>query len=312
MIVVTGGAGFVGSNLVHALNRAGVDDILVVDHFDDGDQFLNLVHARFLDLLDRDSLMSRLPGLGGVRAVFHQGARTATTETDGELLLRNNIDFSKQLMSWCLEHEVPCLHAGSASVYGTGRLGFREEPGCEEPLNAYAFSKWVVDQWLRRQLPRARSQLVSLRYFNVYGPNELHKGNMCSPILHFHRQIETDGRIRLFAGSEGFRRDFVSVDDICALNLWCLEHPEVSGILNAGTGRARSFAEVASIMRRHYDDADVEEVPFPENLAGRYQAFTEADTSALRKAGYDRPFMELEQGIADYVDVLRSNGGRRI
>jgi len=303
MLVITGGAGFIGSNLVHALNAAGRDDLVIVDDFTDGDKCRNLARARFLDLWDRDDLPWRLDDLDDVDAVLHQGACSSTTETDGAFLLRNNIDYSKHLIRWCLEHEVPCLHASSASVYGDGERGFREDPDCEEPLNPYAFSKWVIDQWIRR-LPASASQLVSLRYFNVYGPNEAHKNGQFSPMMHFHRQIAEHGEIRLFAGSEDFRRDFIAVDDVCAVVLWCLEHPEVSGIANCGTGEAR-------IMQGHYAGAAITEVPFPPHLEGKYQAFTRADISVLRSWGYTRPFTTLEAGIGDYVAILQRDGGLR-
>ena len=312
MILVTGGAGFIGSNLVHALNAAGADDIVVADDLTDGDKCRNLSRARFLDLIDSDDLFARLNSLPKIDAVLHQGACSATTERDGRFLLRNNIEYSKRLITWCLEREVPVLFASSASVYGEGDHGFCETADSEEPLNAYAFSKWVVDCWIRRQLPKAKSQLVSLRYFNVYGPNEIHKAaqGMCSPILHFHRQIAEDGAIKLFAGSDNFRRDFVHVDDCCAVNRWFIEH-DVSGIFNCGTGTARSFADVAQAMEGCYDNATVTEVPFPDHLKGKYQAFTQADLTKLREAGCDHDFTTLEDGIARYVEILKTDGGYR-
>jgi len=313
MILVTGGAGFIGSNLVHALNAGGEDAVVVVDDLTVGDKCRNLARARFLDLIDRDALFDRLDDLPRPRAVLHHGACSATTERDGRYLLATNVDYSKRLIAWCLEREVPVVFASSASVYGDGTRGFREAAECEEPLNPYAFSKWMVDGWIRRQLPRARSQLVSLRYFNVYGPGEVHKAadGMCSPVLHFHRQLEADGTIRLFAGSDGFRRDFIHVDDCCAVVRWFLEHGDRSGVFNCGTGTDRSFAEVARTMVGVYAGAEVTEVPFPDHLAGAYQAFTRADLTRLREAGYDATFTDLETGIANYLEVLRRDGGYR-
>ncbi|MDA3963254.1 MAG: ADP-glyceromanno-heptose 6-epimerase [Planctomycetota bacterium] len=312
MIIVTGGAGFIGSNLVHALNTAGEDDIVVVDDLTEGDKCRNLSRARFSDLIDSEALFERLDQLPKPRAVLHQGACSSTTERNGRFLLANNIDYSKRLISWCLEREVPVLFAGSASVYGDGERGFSDDDAsCEEPLNAYAFSKWVVDGWIRKQLPALRSQLVSLRYFNVYGPNELHKEGMCSPVCHFHRQINESGAIKLFAGSEAFRRDFIHVDDCCAVNLWFLEHGDCSGVYNCGTGSARSFTDVGTIMSPLYDGGSVNEVPFPDHLKGKYQAYTQADLSRLRAVGCDHEFTSLEDGVARYVAVLQRDGGYR-
>ena len=311
MIIVTGGAGCIGSNLVRGLNRAGVDDILIVDNLDEVDKHRNLDGARFLDFVDKRDFLARLPGfVGQVQAVFHEGACTVTTERDGTYLLRNNYEYSKTLLAWCLDRHVHFLYASSASVYGAGEAGFAEDERCEHPLNGYAFSKLLFDRWVRRLLS-GKSQaglppVVGLRYFNVYGPNERHKGAMASPVLQFHRQVVKTGALKLFAGSEAFRRDFVFVDDVVSVNLFFLERPDKSGIFNCGTGEAHSFSEVAGLVTAHREGVRIETVPFPEALAGKYQSHTCADLIRLRAEGYASAFTPLEQGVACYTKTLDS------
>jgi ADP-L-glycero-D-manno-heptose 6-epimerase len=310
MLIVTGGAGFIGSNLVHALNRAGRSDIIVVDDCKDADAFRNLNRCEFLDLVASDDFISRLDDFADCEGVFHQGAISATTEKDGRALLRNNIDTSKRLLAWTQAKAIPFLFASSASVYGNGDDGFHDDtPGCEYPLNGYAFSKWLFDRHVRRLAGTFRSQVVGLRYFNVYGRQEWHKGGMCSPVLHFHRQIAAEGRLKLFAGSDGFRRDFVTVEDCCAVNLWFWTHPQISGIFNCGTGQVASFAEVAHLVAAEHPTARIEEVPFPDHLKGKYQAYTCADLTRLRAAGYDAPFTPVSVGVPAYARSLKGPAG---
>jgi ADP-L-glycero-D-manno-heptose 6-epimerase len=310
MILVTGGAGFIGSNLVRGLNRRGHDDILVVDDLTQGEKHRNLNSLRFRDLVDYRDFEQRLEQFRGERieALFHQGACSDTTERDGRFMLRVNYEYSKTLLAFALGR-CPFLYASSAAVYGDGRRGFREVPACEEPLNVYAFSKFLFDRHVRRLLPRPPTQVLGLRYFNVYGPQENHKGRMASVVYQFHRQASAGEPLKLFAGSREFVRDFVHVDDAVALNLHFLEQPGTSGIFNCGTGRARSFLDLAQATVRHYPGARIEEIPFPADLAGKYQAYTQADLAALRAAGYGREFTALEAGVASYVAVLRSAGG---
>lgn len=316
MYIVTGGAGFIGSNLVRALNQRGIDDILVVDDLTDGEKHLNLNALDFTDFVDWRDLDGGWEELieEDVEAVFHQGANSDTMERDGAQMMHQNFDCSKQVLFACLDAEVPLFYASSASVYGGGEGGFREELACEDPLNVYAYSKFLFDQFVRRVLPEATSQVVGLRYFNVYGPQEMHKGRMASVMYHFHNQIQKDGQVRLFEGSEGFRRDFIHVDDVVAVNMWLLENPEVSGIFNCGTGTSRSFLDIAEIMKAHSDlwgtAFDIETVPFPEALVGKYQAFTEADLGQLRAAGFDGTFTSLEEGVLAYSKTLVATGGR--
>ncbi len=310
MIIVTGGAGFIGSNLVRGLNRRGVDDVLIVDDLEQGDKHVGLNALRFTDLLDYRDFAERLDDFRSerVEAIFHQGACTDTTERDGRFMLRVNYEYSRDLLAFALGR-CPFLYASSAAVYGSGDGGFREEPGCEWPLNVYAFSKLLFDRHVRRILPRAETQVVGLRYFNVYGPQENHKGAMASVIFKFERQIRAGGRVSIFEGSDDFRRDFVFVDDVVDVNLHFLDRPETGGIFNCGTGRDESFLELARCVASHYEGAEVVEIPFPEELVGKYQTYTQADLTRLRGAGYEREFTALADGVAAYVHVLKESGG---
>lgn len=319
MIVVTGGAGFIGSNLVAALNRRGREDILVVDDLTDGTRFANLVTCRFLHYLDKDEFRALVrsggPELHGVQAVLHQGACTDTMEWNGRYLMDNNYRYSMEVLDFCTRRRIPLIYASSAAVYGTGER-FAEMPGNERPVNPYGFSKLVFDQHVRRNASSFPAPVIGLRYFNVYGPGEAHKGTMASVIHHFNRQIIEAGRMRLFRGTGGYadgeqKRDFVHVDDIVAVNLWFLDHGTRAGIFNVGTGRARSFNDVASAVAAWHgrDPKDcIEYVDFPAKLVGRYQHFTQADLAALRAAGYDAAFTPLEEGVRRCLDTLNGAG----
>ena len=309
MIIVTGGAGFIGSNLVAGLNARGYDDILVVDHLVNGRKMLNLADLDIHDYLDRDDFIARLRAgedFGPVEALFHQGACSATTEWDGQYIMRNNFEYSKTLLHWCQRQRTPFLYASSASVYGNGRQGFREARACEVPLNMYAFSKFQFDQYVRRLLPTASGQIVGLRYFNVYGPREAHKGTMASTAWHFYHQIKEQGTARLFSGCDGYadgeqRRDFVYVGDCVDVNLWFLDHPDKSGVFNCGTGRAQTFNEMAGAVIAYLGYGQIEYIPFPEHLRGAYQRFTRADLASLRQVGYRNGFKEVTDGVHAYL-----------
>lgn len=310
MIIVTGGAGFIGSNIVQGLNILGETNILVVDDLEDGSKFVNIADLQIADYLDKDEFLARVEAGQdfGARALFHEGACSATTEWDGRFMMRNNYGYSKALLHYCLERGTQYLYASSASVYGAGPV-FAERLENEKPLNVYGYSKFQFDQYVRRCLGQTQSQVVGFRYFNVYGPREQHKGSMASVAFHFNNQIKTDGYCRLFEGTGGFsdgeqQRDFVYVADCVAVNLWFLEHPEVSGIFNLGTGRAQSFNDVAKAVIAWHEAGEIKYVPFPDHLKGRYQSFTEANISALRAAGYDAPFKTVEEGTQLYLDWL--------
>lgn len=312
MIVVTGGAGFIGSNIVKGLNARGCDDVLVVDDLTDGTKFRNLAGCNIRDYLDKDDFLAAIERgdeFGApIDAVFHQGACSSTTEWDGRFMMKVNYAYTKALFHYCQKRGIPFIYASSASVYGAGPT-YIEDPRFEAPLNVYGYSKYLFDQYLRRHLGQLNAQAVGLRYFNVYGPNEQHKGSMASVAYHFYHQVREHGRVRLFEGSDGYgpgeqRRDFIHVDDIVAINLWFLDHPGQSGVFNAGTGSARTFNDVARAVIGWHGSGEIEYVPFPEHLVGRYQSFTEADLSLLRRAGYDRPFISVEDGVRRYMEVL--------
>ena len=311
MIVVTGGAGFIGANIVHALNQRGETDILVVDDLTDGTRFRNLAELDITDYMDKHEFLEKVKANalpGGIRAVFHEGACSDTTEWDGKFMMENNYTYSKELLHWCMHQKVPFLYASSAAVYGASDE-FREERGCEKPLNVYGYSKWQFDQYVRKVLPAADSQIVGFRYFNVYGPREQHKGKMASVAYHLHEQIKAGQNPKLFEGWDGYpdggqQRDFVFVDDVCKVNLWFFDNPEKSGIFNLGTGRAQSFLEVAEAVIEYHQKGKVEFIPFPDELKGRYQSFTQADISALRDAGYAEAFTDVAGGVAAYLAWL--------
>jgi len=308
MIIVTGGAGFIGSNLIAGLNRLGHDDILVVDNLSNAAKHLNLNRVTFSDYLDKEDLFDALDSLEEVEAIFHQGACSSTTETDGRYMMRNNYRYSRRLLDFALQRRVPFLYASSASVYGSGGDGFAERPECEYPLNVYAFSKFSFDNHVRRVLPTAQSQVLGLRYFNVYGPQENHKGTMASVAFHLFGQLCDGDEMKLFEGSDGFRRDFVHVDDAVAVNLHFLR-TGASGIFNCGTGEARSFEDVGRTLQSLAGRGELRSIPFPDHLVGRYQAYTHADLTELRAAGYERPMTSLEDGLQRYFEVLDDTGG---
>ena len=318
MILVTGGAGFIGSNLVAELNARGRDDIWVVDDLEQGDKFRNIADAQLGEYTDKDdfaALMDRRDAsLGRITGVLHQGACSDTTEHDGRFMMRTNYSWSKALLEVALRQRIPMVYASSAAVYGGGER-FVEEPGCEAPLNVYGYSKLLFDQHVRRMLPTAQSQIVGLRYFNVYGPREQHKGPMASVVWQLHNQLMDTGRVRLFEGTDGYgdgeqRRDFVSVGDVVNVNLWLLDNPDRSGIFNVGTGAASSFNALARAVIAVHGGGELGYVPFPESLVGKYQSFTQADIGRLRAAGYDAPFRTVEQGVAEYLDGLGGAAGR--
>ncbi len=311
MFIVTGGAGFIGSNVVKALNLRGESDVLVVDDLTDGHKFRNIADCDIADYLDKDDFLQAVrdgKSFGKVQAVLHQGACSTTTEWDGRYMMANNYEYSKELMHYCMEGRIPFIYASSASVYGAGPE-FREDPACEQPLNVYGYSKFLFDNYVRRRLDRAPAQIVGMRYFNVYGPREAHKGSMASVAWHFNAQLKADGEVRLFEGSDGYengeqRRDFVYVGDVADVNLWLCDNPGVSGIFNVGTGRSQTFNEVARAVIDWHGRGELRYVPFPDHLKGSYQSFTEADMSALRAAGYTAPMRDVAAGVKSYLDTL--------
>ncbi len=309
MIVVTGGAGFIGSNIVYKLNERGIYDILIVDSLKNSSKQRNLNALKFLDFIDKDDFLAHLNSFKKISVMFHNGACSNTMETDGKYMMKNNYEYSKELLSYCVNNKTRFIYASSASVYGNGLKGFREEIECEYPLNVYAFSKYIFDQYVRNNLSKITTQVVGLRYFNVYGQQENHKAKMASVINHFHNEIKNEGKMKLFEGSEGFLRDFIYVDDVVNVNLFFFDNPSVKGIFNCGTGKAESFLKIAKIMENLYEGTKVEFIPFPDALKNKYQTFTQADLTNLRKAGYKKEFTSLEEGIKKYVKYLKENDG---
>jgi ADP-L-glycero-D-manno-heptose 6-epimerase len=310
MLIVTGGAGFIGSNIVRALNARGREDIVVVDDLTDGRKFFNLVDCAIDDYWDKADLFERLQGgEEPPEAVLHQGACAVTTEWNGRHMLADNYEYSVDLLDYCQEHGVPLIYASSAAIYG-GTAGFREDdPGLERPLNVYGYSKLLFDRYVRNNVVAGDPQVVGLRYFNVYGPGEAHKGPMASVVWHFRQQLADSGEMRLFEGSHGYgdgeqRRDFIHVDDVVQVVLWFLDHPEKSGIFNVGTGASASFNELAQAVIDYSGRGRIRYVPFPAALESSYQSFTEADLSALRAAGFANAFSDVRAGVPRYLAAL--------
>jgi ADP-L-glycero-D-manno-heptose 6-epimerase len=334
-IVVTGAAGFIGSNIIKGLNARGIDNIIAVDDLTLGEKFRNLADlkiAAYVDAADFYDMFTR-GAFGAVEAVFHEGACSDTMESNGKFMLFNNYTLSCQLFDACSKSGTRLLYASSAATYG-GSDTFREEPPFERPLNVYGYSKLLFDQRMRlecgvnfeRLAAAKRTQVVGFRYFNVYGPREQHKGRMASVAFHQFHQFALDGKVKLFSDYGGYgagaqMRDFVFVDDVVAVNLWFLDHPETSGIFNLGTGRAQPFNDVAdavvNTLRASKGEPElthqamvtnglIEYVDFPESLRGKYQCYTQADLTALRKAGCNHLFADVQGGVSKYVDCLLS------
>src|SRR3569623_1247 len=331
--IVTGAAGFIGSNLVKALNERGERDIVAVDNLQKADKFRNLVDCEIADFLDKEDFLKQVQqgAFGGkIKAVLHQGACSDTMETDGRYMMQNNYRYSLELLNYCQSKRVPFLYASSASVYGGGSV-FKESREYEAPLNVYAYSKFLFDQIVRRRWKERSAQIVGLRYFNVYGPREAHKGRMASVAYHFFNQFRAEGKVKLFEGCDDYAgggqlRDFVSVEDVVKVNLFFLDHPDKSGIFILGTGQAQSFNDVASATINTLRAATAGEqasfsqnemkkqgliqyIPFPDQLRGKYQSYTQADIGALREAGYREQFLNVEHGVSRYVRQMLQNAG---
>jgi ADP-L-glycero-D-manno-heptose 6-epimerase len=329
MLIVTGGAGFVGSNLVHELNAHGISDILIVDNLANAKKFQNLNGARYVDYMDkrdfRRAIRENALGAGKIEAILHQGACSNTLEDDGVYMMDNNFQYTKEVLEFAIRLAAPLVFASTAAVYGLSGPGhFTPTLENERPLNIYGFSKLAFDHYFRQQLALDRVPItaVGLRYFNAYGPREQHKGRMASVIHHFTKQMKETGRVRLFAGTGGFgdgeqRRDFVYVRDLARINMFFAQigpySPQAGqaekiyrGVVNAGSGLSRSFNDVAHSLMAVHGDAPIEYIPFPADLEGRYQHFTEADLTGLRELGCNLETTALEPGIVETFATLRA------
>ena len=328
-IIVTGAAGFIGSNIVKALNARGVTDIVAVDNLTRADKFNNLVDCEIAEYVDKKDFLEVVESgeLGGdIEAVLHEGACSDTMETDGRYMMENNYRYSLSLLEWCQEEAVPFLYASSASVYGGGKI-FAEARECEAPLNVYGYSKFLFDQAVRKRLADASAQIAGFRYFNVYGPRESHKGRMASVAYHFFNQYRANGKIKLFEGNDGYangeqRRDFVSIEDVVKVNMHFLDHGDISGIFNLGTGRSQTFNDVAVASLNACRALDgkaaltldemkahdlISYIAFPDALKGKYQSFTQADLTNLRSVGYADDFFTVEEGVSSYIPWLQQH-----
>ena len=312
MIVVTGSNGFIGSNLIKGLNKIGYKDIIAVDDHDNPELKENIVHCEIQDYLEIDEFLLKLQKnkVDGkkLKAIFHQGACSNTMEWDAEYLYKNNFLYSKELLNLSRRSNTPLIYASSASVYGNGKV-FEESLENENPINLYAYSKFKFDQLVRHELRGSDTQIVGLRYFNVYGPQEQHKGNMASVAYHLHSQLKENDEIKLFEGSDGYgdgeqRRDFIYVDDIVKVNLWFMENTNISGIFNLGTGKSQTFNDVAEAVIDWNKKGKIKYIEFPEKLKGAYQSFTEANISKLREAGYKEEFLDVQEGVKHYLNTL--------
>lgn len=313
MIIVTGGAGFIGSQIVKKLNESGRTDIIVVDDLTEGHKFLNLQGLLIDDYIDYRDFLTQIQQSSSAYqtadVIFHQGACSVTTEWNGAYMMQVNYDYSKALVHYAIRHQIPFIYASSAAVYGTEEQ-FKEELINEKPVNVYGYSKWLFDQYVRRLLVQyPKQQIVGMRYFNVYGPGEAHKKNMASVLLHFNQQMLGQQKVRLFSSYAGHgpgehRRDFIYVEDVVDVNIWFWQNQSVSGIFNVGTGESWTFNEVAAEVIRYHQRGEIEYIAFPDQLKGAYQSFTQADISLLRQVGYHADFHSIQQGAQKYLANL--------
>ena len=310
MIIVTGGAGFIGSCIVRTLNDAGITDIVIVDDIASTDKWLNIRNKKYLTYIHKNDFLDNLDKLSNVTAIIHMGAQSATTEKDFDYLWNNNFEYTKTLWNYCADKKIQFIYASSAATYGDGQLGFNDRCNIDEllPLNGYGYSKQVFDQWVKHQANDFPLQYVGLKFFNVYGPNEYFKGSMASMVFHGYKQIMETGKIKLFKScnqeyKDGEQlRDFVYVKDVCSVILWFLQHQSVSGLFNVGTGKAQSFRELAEATFKALDlEPNIEYIDMPLNLREKYQYYTKAEISKLRDVGCNVKFSDLDEGASDYV-----------
>lgn len=309
-IVVTGGAGFIGSCVVRTLNDAGIEDIIIVDNISSTDKWMNMRNKKYIEYVHKTEFLDKLSFYEGITAIIHMGAQSSTTEKDFDYLWKNNFEYTKALWNYCADKQISFIYASSAATYGDGDLGFDDKMDIDKllPLNGYGYSKQLFDQWVKHQAVKIPRQHVGLKFFNVYGPNEYFKGSMASMIFHGYKQIQENGAIKLFKSCHpdyedgGQLRDFVYVKDICNVIMWFLNHGDVSGLFNVGTGKAQSFKELAEATFHALDmEPQIIYIDMPEHLKNKYQYYTQADMDKLRSVGYLHSFADLEEGAKDYV-----------
>jgi ADP-L-glycero-D-manno-heptose 6-epimerase len=319
MIIVTGGAGFIGSCIVRALNDSGINDIVIVDDIGITDKWLNIRNKKYIEYVHKSKFFDKLPSYKNVTAVIHMGAQSSTTEKDFDYLWDNNFEYTKALWNYCAEKQISFIYASSAATYGDGGEGFDDAMDIDRllPLNGYGYSKQLFDIWVKHQATVSPKQYVGLKFFNVYGPNEYFKGSMASMVYHGYKQIKETGKIRLFKSynpkyEDGEQlRDFVYVKDICDVVLWLLDNKNISGLFNVGTGEAQSFRELAEATFAAMElEPNIEYIEMPERLVDKYQYFTRAEMGKLVGVGYKSNFRSIQEGVNDYVKEYLSKGFR--
>ncbi len=315
MIIVTGGAGFIGSNIVRALNERNYKDILIVDNLGMNDKFKNIAGLTFEDYMSAADFLSAIDNykIHGATTIFHQGACSDTMNYDADFMIKTNYEYSKTLLHFCIANRIDFIYASSAATYGSGKNGFSEKTECEEALNPYAFSKLLFDRYVMRHINMAKGKVIGLRYFNVFGPQEQHKCNMASMVYQMYQQIKDTGVIKLFKGSDGYadgeqKRDFIYVKDVANVNIWCGENTLENGIYNCGTGNATTFNSLAQAVISTLGKGKIEYIDMPEELIGKYQSFTQADTKKLLDAGYKGKFTTIDDAVKEYCKILDEGG----
>ncbi len=316
-IIVTGGAGFIGSCIVRKLNDRGRCDVIIVDNIADTNKWMNIRNKHYLRYINKTELLKYIDDLGRVDGIIHMGACSSTIERNFDYLWKNNYEYSKKLWEYSAERQIPFIYASSASTYGDGSKGFDDRTNIDElePMNAYGYSKQIFDQWVRHQAVSFPRQYVGLKFFNVYGPNEYYKGCMSSMIFHGYKQICETGKIKLFKSyrenvPDGEQsRDFVYVKDVCDVIMWFIDHPNVNGLFNVGTGRAQSFKELAEATFHALNiQPNIEYIDMPDSIKDKYQYYTKADMSKLMEVGYSGRFRNLEEGATDYINNYLEKG----
>ncbi len=310
MYILTGGAGFIGSCVLRALNDRGIDDVIVVDNIGSTEKWKNIVGKKYREYVNKGELFTRIEGYKNVECVIHMGAQSSTTEKNFDYLWSNNFEYTKKLWNYCASKDIPFIYASSAATYGDGANGFDDLGNIDNliPLNGYGYSKQLFDLWVKHQANVFPKQYVGLKFFNVYGPNEYYKGSMASMVYHGFNQIKESGAIRLFKSQNpefkdgGQLRDFVYVKDICQVIMWLLDHPNINGLFNVGTGKAQSFEELAKALFEAMNlEPNIEYIDMPITLAGKYQYYTQANMSHLIESGYTAAFRDVKSGVLDYV-----------